>query len=161
GETVGGSVTAGADGRFRYDFASLRSGGPYTLSAGNDRRTVTVRDVYVGEVWLCAGQSNMELRLEESREPDEAIRTSSNPLLRFFKVPQVRADRPRAEPEGGRWQASAPDTAGDFSAVGYYFGRDLQRHLGVPVGLIQASWGGTAAEEWVAQDVLDAHPEHK
>jgi sialate O-acetylesterase len=155
-DKVGGSVTANGDGRFRYDFNSLRPGGPYTLSVGN----VTVRTVYVGEVWLCAGQSNMELRLDESLDPKTAIRDSTNPLLHFFKVPKVRGDRPAADLTGC-WQASAPDTAAAFSAVGYYFGRDLQRNLGVPVGLIQASWGGTAAEEWVAAEVLDAHPEHK
>jgi sugar lactone lactonase YvrE len=145
-----------------------KAGGPYTLTI-KGKNTVTIKDVYVGEVWVASGQSNMEMSVNGSAGAKEAKEKAKNPKLRLFTVERVASatpqttvpviDAPKKQVKG-KWLEAGPDTVGDFSAVGYYFGRDLQKDLDVPVGIIHASWGGTASEEWTSMKVLDAHREH-
>jgi sialate O-acetylesterase len=155
----------------------IPAGGPYVLSVSNfdtKKELITVKDVYVGEVWVASGQSNMEQAINSTANADEAKKNAKNPKLRLFTVDRVAADTPQAsvpvidntkdKPGSqvkGKWLEAGPDTIGSFSAVAYYFGRDLQKALDVPVGIIHTSWGGTASEEWTSMKVLDAHPEHK
>jgi sialate O-acetylesterase len=144
-------------------------GGPYTLTI-TGKNKVTIKDVYVGEVWVASGQSNMEWPVNASAGAKEAKENPKNPKLRLFTVERVAADTPQAtipvvdkpgKQVKGKWLEAGPDTIGSFSAVAYFFGRDLQKALDVPVGIIHTSWGGTASEEWTSMKVLDAHPEHK
>jgi sialate O-acetylesterase len=161
GEKIDGSVKADKDGKWHTTLSKLKAGGPYTLAIGNQ----TINDVYVGEVWVASGQSNMEWSLKASFEPKMAIENSKNPRLRLFTVKKTAADTPQTdvprEGSNGKWLEAGPDTVPTFSAVAYYFGRDLQKALDVPVGIIHTSWGGTASEEWTSMKVLDANPEHK
>jgi sialate O-acetylesterase len=124
---------------------------------GNNK--VELKDVYVGEVWLCSGQSNMEWSVNASNSDDKesAKAEPANALLRVFNVGKVVKTEPVAEAKG-KWVEASPETVGRFSAAGYFFARDLQKKLKVPVGLIHSSWGGTPAESWTSARVLKELP---
>lgn len=141
---------AGSDGKWRVnlDLASVGPG-PHEMKV-ND---VTLSDVLVGQVWLCGGQSNMEYKLGETLNAGAVIKDSANPNIRQFHVPR-RAENEPVEEVRGQWTQAGPSTSGQFTAVGYYFARDLQRELGVPVGLINATWGASACETWMSRDGL-------
>jgi sialate O-acetylesterase len=132
-----------------------------TISAEN---TVTISDVLVGEVWVCSGQSNMErqLGLREGQKPivnwEQEVAAANHPQIRQFYVPQKSALTPVATVEG-QWVVCSPATVADFTAVGYFFGRDLLQARHVPVGLIHSSWGGTPAESWTSLDTLRTLPD--
>ena len=125
-----------------------------TVSGQN---TLTVYNVLIGEVWLCSGQSNMAWLVRNSFNPEEEIAAANHPLIRHFKVPLVAASAP-AEECGGGWEVCTPQTVGGFSAVAYYFGRELHLKLGVPIGIINSSWGATAIESWMSPQALAADP---
>jgi sialate O-acetylesterase len=162
----GSGAKADKDGKWHVtiSLAEVEAGGPYTLSI-KGKNEVTIKDVYVGEVWIASGQSNMEQSIDATAGAKEAKDKAKNAKLRLFTVKRVADDTPQTtvpvEGALGKWHEAGPDTIGYFSAVAYYFGRDLQKALNVPVGIIHTSWGGTASEEWTSQRVLDAHPEHK
>ena len=121
-----------------------------TIKANN---TVVLEDILVGEVWLCSGQSNMAWTLGSARDADIELASSGNSSLRLFKVDHKTLLKPRMQ-VNGKWRPSDASSSKNFSAVGYYFGRDLQRVLNVPVGLIDSSWGGTPAEAWTRMEKL-------
>jgi sialate O-acetylesterase len=137
----------------------LSPGGPYTLTVSG-KNQISLKDVYIGEVWICSGQSNMEWSLRSTTGAEQVIQDSKNPRIRLFTVAKATADQPFQDVKGS-WLECNPDTVKNFSAVGYYFGRDLQKALKVPVGLIHTSWGGTRAEAWTRHEVLDSHEEWK
>ena len=150
-------------GKWLVKLPAQQTGGPDTLTVeGNNK--IELKNVRVGEVWICSGQSNMEWPLSRSFEPEEDIAKSANPNLRLFTVPKLKANEPvddvKAGPPMG-WQECNPDAVKNFSAVAYYFGRDLQKARGVTVGLIHTSWGGSPAEVWIGEAVLAANPEYK
>jgi sialate O-acetylesterase len=158
--TLGGqskSATAGADGMWEVFLDPvLEYGGPHTLTV-KGKNTVTFNDVLIGEVWVCSGQSNMQWSVNQANDPDLEKAAAKFPNIRFISVPQVGIQEPQWN-FTGKWQACSPETVGEFSAVGYLFGRQLQQTLGVPIGLIDNAWGGSAAEAWVKRDKLAAHP---
>ena len=124
--------------------------------------TLVFKNILVGEVWLCSGQSNMVWGLGASNNGRQEIAKADYPSIRLFFVPKVKAAEP-AEDVAGRWAPCTPENVvkvgrGSFSAVAYYFGRQLHEELGVPVGLIQSSWGGTPAEFWTSRKTLKADP---
>ncbi len=119
--------------------------------------TVHVKDVLVGEVWVCSGQSNMEWPLRQAEDAKRELAKAKAPALRLFTVAKSTASRPKDDVQSdARWERCTPQTAADFSAVAYYFARDLQAATGLPVGLIHASWGGTLAEAWTSRAALAA-----
>ena len=146
------STTAGDDGRFDLKLDAVAAGGPYTMTVQADT-TRTFKDVLVGEVWLCSGQSNMQWAVNSANDPDLESLTAKYPNLRLITVPQVGTQEPQTT-FNGQWQACTPQTVRDFSAVGYFFGRQLHQTLDVPVGLIDNAWGGSACEAWVKRDLL-------
>lgn len=119
--------------------------------------TITVRDILVGEVWLCSGQSNMTFPLERSEGGTLEIAAANFPLIRQFTVTQTTAGRPAAT-VAGAWRICSPATAGRFTAVGYYFARELLQDLDVPIGLMHCAWGGTPIESWMSAPVLEQSP---
>lgn len=152
------TAVAGSDGAWRVTLPALPPGGTYELNATGDGGSVTVRDVLAGEVWICSGQSNMEWQVVQSKDAAMEIASADDPLLRMFTVPHTMEFEP-AEDIKGEWAASSPQTAGQFSGVGYFFARMLRRRLGIPVGMIHTSWGGTTAEAWTSRQALESHPE--
>src|SRR5262245_4295002 len=127
------ATTTAQGGRWLVHLENLEPGGPSGMSI-RGRNEITLKNVYVGEVWVCSGQSNMEWPLWGTADADKAIGSSKNPLLRLFTVPKTAATAPRREVQAA-WQECGPDTVANFSAVAYYFGRDLQKARNVPVGL--------------------------
>ncbi len=116
--------------------------------------TITLHDVVVGEVWLASGQSNMEWGMNGTRGYDEEKAKPANPLIRHLRVEHLGADLPATRVETSGWKSAAPDTLGGFTGVGYFFARQLAEKLSVPVGIIHASWGGTAIESWIPEPAL-------
>jgi sialate O-acetylesterase len=119
--------------------------------------TVELKNILVGEVYVCSGQSNMEFPLAAAANGPEALAHSEDPMLRLFTVPRTVSATPVHELTG-EWKTCGPETAGGFSAVAYFFGRDLRQALKVPVGLIHASWGGTPAEAWTSRATMEGSP---
>lgn len=157
GQTV--TTTAAEDGKWVAKLPPLVTGGPWQMDIGGPQK-VAIKDVLVGEVWICSGQSNMEWPVAASNESEKEIKAAAYPRLRLFTVPK----RISGEPEktvAAAWQNCTPETIGSFSAVGYYFGRELLKQLDVPVGLIHSSWGGTIAEAWVSADALQTMDDFK
>ena len=152
-----GKTKVGKDGKWMVKLRKLEAGGPYEMTIGGDDETIVVKDVLVGDVWVCSGQSNMQFAVSNSNNAEQEIAQANHPKLRLFSVPRVVAGEPR-DRCGGEWTACTPETIPGFSAVGYFFGREIQTQLGVPVGLIHTSWGGTPAESWTTRKKLLKDP---
>jgi sialate O-acetylesterase len=151
--------TTAKDGKWMVRLENLKAGGPFEMTiAGNN--TIRIKNVLVGEVWICSGQSNMEFPVSACANAKDAVADSKNPMIRLFMVPHRTGFAPRHSLKGD-WKECGPDTIGGFTAVGYFFGRDLQKALGVPVGLIETSWGGTLCEAWTSRRALERHPDFK
>ena len=153
------STQAAADGRFQVELDSLPVGGPHTLTV-KGKNSVTFDDVLVGEVWICSGQSNMQWDVSQSNDADLEIKTAKFPKIRLISVPQVGTQAPQND-FNGKWEVCSPETVGKFSAVGYFFGRQLHQTLDVPIGLIDDAWGGSACEAWIRRDTLAADQRYK
>jgi sialate O-acetylesterase len=151
-----GVARAGADGAFRTTLRTRGAGGPHRVLVWAGDLAV-VRDVFVGEAWLCSGQSNMEQTVEQF-EPHAALDVPSDPPIRLFAVGLAIAETPQSTCRG-HWQHATADTVRTFSAVCWHFGRALQQALGVPVGLVAASAGGTQIEMWTSERGLRTVPE--
>ncbi len=162
----------GPNGRWQATLPPTPAGGPYTLTV-KGRNTLVLADVLVGDVWLASGQSNMQFKVkdmqvkgprgpyEPARSAEEEIAAASFPNIRLFTVSQTVAYRPQTELTGTGWRACSPATVPDFSAVAYFFGRDLYQQYKVPLGLIADSWGGTPAEAWMSAEGLRRFPEFR
>jgi len=150
-ELAGSAVSgvAGPGGRWQLTFAPPPAGGPYTLEVTDGQRTAELRNVLVGDVWICGGQSNMELPLRFTDDAAEVMKRANDPQIRYFTVAEHTAYRPTHTLEGS-WKVVSPQTAGELSAVAFYFGRSLQRRLHVPVGLVVDAVGGSAGETWAS-----------
>ena len=141
------------NGRFDVKLDPLPAGGPHEMVIQADE-TRTFKDVLVGEVWVCSGQSNMQWPVGSANDPDLETLTANFPNIRLITVPRVGIQEPQNSFEGA-WEACTPTSARDFSAVGYFFGRQLHQTLNVPIGLIDNAWGGSAAEAWVNRSELE------
>ena len=153
------STVADKQGHWETWLGPLKAGGPFDLTVKGDN-VLVVKNVLVGEVWLCSGQSNMEWPLVNTVDSTETVALAKDPEIRLFTVRHETATSPRADVEG-QWVVTTPEEAARFSAVGYFFGRELHWKLNVPVGLIHSSWGGTPAEAWTSHDALLSSPELK
>jgi sialate O-acetylesterase len=153
-------TTTDSDGKWQIKVKTTKAGGPYTISfSGNNR--IEVKDVLLGEVWLASGQSNMEFYMDKGEgwrtgviNYQEEIAKANNPDIRMIDVPNTVADTPRDNFDG-QWEVCTPATTGKFSAVAYYFAVKVQQETGFPVGIINATWGGTPAESWTRKEVLE------
>ncbi|WFB36540.1 sialate O-acetylesterase [Kiritimatiellota bacterium B12222] len=130
---------------------------PAVLNVTDGNMHLHFEDVLVGEVWLCSGQSNMNFRVKDVKDADIELPLATHPHLRLFKVENITSKTPLFTSEG-RWSSCTPEQVADFSAVAYFFGRDLRQILNVPVGLIKAAWGGTPAIAWTRSSAFPNHP---
>ena len=155
---LNGSAKADANGKWRVNLDLTKLGeGPFELVIkGNN--TLTIQDVLVGEVWLCSGQSNMGFKLRSEERAQQLIAESANPKIRLFQL-SIHASITPEEDVAGAWKVVAPDNVGDFTAVGYLFGKFVQAELGCPMGLINNAWGGSGVEAWVTRDFVQENKE--
>jgi sialate O-acetylesterase len=134
------------------------AGGPDELVISDGLSNLVIKDVLVGEVWLCSGQSNMEMPMISNwaklNNAEEEVKQANYPDIRLFKIERMPSVKPLTRIKTNGWQRCSPQTVSDFSAVAYFFGRDLYQHLDVPVGLVLSSWGGTVAEAWTSASAL-------
>jgi sialate O-acetylesterase len=156
----GQEVSAIAEGgKWMVRLDDLKAGGPFELTIAG-KNEIKLKNVLVGEVWIASGQSNMEWPVSFSHNAQKAIEQSANPKIRLYTVPKHPSARPLHDVQAN-WVECGPATVPNFSAVAYFFGRDLQKARNVPVGLIHTSWGGTLAEAWTSRKTLEAYPELK
>ena len=154
------STTTGSDGKWMLKLNKLMAGGPYTLTA-TGKNTLTVNDVYAGEVWVCSGQSNMDFTVaREDRywcgvyNEKEEVAAADYPLIRVFDTDFS----PRATPQDtvkGKWEVVSPQTIGHLSAVAYFFAREIQKKMKIPIGLITSAFGASTAEAWIRKEALE------
>ncbi len=153
------NTVADAQGRWQVWLGPLKAGGPSELTIKGDN-VLTVKNVLVGEVWICSGQSNMEWALVNTVNGNEAVAQANYPEIRLFTV-EHNTSTSQLDDVKGRWVVTKPEDAAGFSAVGYFFGREIHQQLKIPVGLINTSWGGTPAEAWTALEALRSSVELK
>ena len=149
------TTRADASGHWQATLRPTPAGGPYEMTVRAGQSTQVVRDVKVGDVWLCSGQSNMELPVRRALDADSEMAAATQPDIRLFTVPKAAAVTPQAAFSAPvAWKPATPDTVRDFSAACFYFARELRKTANVPMGLIQAAWGGSRIEAWTSADAL-------
>ena len=153
GKTV--KTTTGKNGRWEVKLKKLPAGGPYEMTVAGTN-TVTFRNVMIGEVWICSGQSNMWLPIDRLKGIESDIASADIPDIRLFTIWSPEAEAYGKKPE---WVACNPRNVLPFSAVGFFFGRKLYRELHIPIGLIHTSMGGSEPEAWMTRKTLAADPE--
>ena len=149
------ATIADAKGNWRVVLKPIPVGGPYKMNIQGKSSMFFFEDVLVGEVWICSGQSNMQLELQNTNSGELAIATANYPNIRIITVPTVGTSEPQND-FNGAWEAASPESIPNFSAIGYFFGQRLHHALGVPIGLIDNAWGGSAAEAWVNRAVIES-----
>jgi sialate O-acetylesterase len=149
----------GAGGKWMVKLSALKCGAPLTMTISG-KNTISLQNVLVGEVWLCSGQSNMQLTVTSCNHAEEEIAAANFPQIRLVSVPAVGTQEPQSDFKG-RWAPCSPKTVGGFSAAGYFFGRELYQKLNVPIGLVHCSWGGSSCEAWVNRSRLEADPQYR
>lgn len=146
--------------RWSVTLPALPAGGPYTLAVAG-RRTIELKDVLIGEVWVASGQSNMTYALKDAQGGSVEAEHATYPQIRLFLVPHRLTTRKQPDILAAEWSTCSPDSAKDFSAVAYYFARDLHRKLGVPVGIVESAWQGSPIEDWIPPDEYASNPKLK
>jgi sialate O-acetylesterase len=164
--TVNGSKTdalSDKNGKWTATLPPMEAGGPYKIdiSGGKSGQSLTYEDIYFGDVWLCSGQSNMEWILKNTNNAEEVMASATDGLIRQFKVAHANSNTPLDDLPNGEWVVGQPSTIGNFTAVGYYFAKELRASQNIPIGLLNSSWGGSRIEPWISGPTLDTeHPEY-
>lgn len=153
-------VTADETGNWVATIGAVPAGGPYELTMRTATNTKTIRDVWVGEVWFCMGQSNMEWPLRKAASAADEIPLANIPTLRYFKVPYRMRLQASTDLTVGEWKTSTPETAAYYSAIAYFFAKNRLRDTEVPIGIIEASWGATGIASWMSPTALAEHPDY-
>ncbi|CAN5672060.1 sialate O-acetylesterase [soil metagenome] len=148
------TVVADRYGKWRINLDNEQAGGPFEMEV-TGKNTIRFADVLVGDVWVCSGQSNMEFALVNATGAATEIASANFPQIRHIEVMKAIATKPQDDIKGGEWNVCSPETAGKFTAVGYYFAKKLQKELNVPIGLIHTSWGGTHVETWISREAFE------
>lgn len=147
-------ATTTNNARWEMEIETPAAGGPFTITL-KGKNTIVLNNILIGEVWVCSGQSNMEMN--GTKDIKEEFPTAYNPNIRFFHIPKTTSLHPQDNCEG-EWTTCDSNTLRTFSAVGYFFGKNLNNKLNIPIGLVEAAWGGTAAEIWTPDSVINADP---
>lgn len=154
------TVKAGKDGKWMLQLDAATAGGPFELTV-KGKNTITINDVLVGEVWICSGQSNMEWSVRNTNNAEKEMATANYPMIHHFLVAKDVSDKPLDDIKAGEWKVCSPETVGDFTAVGFFFARELYNELKIPIGLINTSWGGTHSETWTSREAFENSDEFK
>lgn len=152
------STVAGPDGKWRVTLAAEKAGGPYQIQVSGKTKQL-IRDVYVGDVWICSGQSNMEFTVQNSQNKEAEIADARFPLIRHIKVPNDIGGTPKEDILENAWHSATPAFVGNFTAVGYFFARKLYQELNIPIGLVNSTWGGTDSETWTSREAMQQSTE--
>ncbi|HTB24516.1 MAG TPA: sialate O-acetylesterase [Puia sp.] len=158
---VKASARAGNDGKWLITMPAFSAGGPHILTIKSGNETKIFSDVLFGEVWICSGQSNMEFRVKQAMNAKYELHRANNPLIRQVSIPHKLTFHPEEFVDSTQWVISTPETTGEFTAVGYFFARDIFEHLRVPIGLIYDNWGGSQVESWISGDAMMGSDELK
>ncbi|GAA4438108.1 sialate O-acetylesterase [Ravibacter arvi] len=153
------TVKADKDGKWRIDLPAKEAGGPYDLVVKGKRNSLTVGDVFIGEVWICSGQSNMAWTVNAVTNAEQEKQSADFPMIRHITIPRVISLKEEEDIKETPWVVAGPATVGDFSAVGFFFARELFKDLEVPIGLVNTSWGGTQIESWISREGVDSFDE--
>ena len=148
------TIKADKNGKWLLSLTPESAGGPYTLTV-KGKNTITLTNILVGEVWVCSGQSNMEWPVRLANNAEKEIQAGNFPTIRHFAVEKSMSTTPEEELKGGEWKVCTPETVGDFTAVGYFFAREVYNKTKVPIGLINTSWGGTHSETWTSREAFE------
>jgi len=160
-------TVADSKGRWKVFIGPLETGGPFEFKVEGEN-SILLKNVMVGEVWVCSGQSNMAMEVRNSLNAEAEIAAANYPQIRLFQINRAKAAAPLKDvsPVDGdgssrlnKWQVCSPETVGNFTGVGFFFARELREKLDIPVGIISASWGGTTVEAWTPADTLANDPE--
>jgi len=154
------SVKTDKSGKWIIVLAPEPAGGPFQLSIKGEN-SITLSDILIGEIWVCSGQSNMEWTVRNTKNAEEEIRNGNYPQVRQFLVQKSVSLKPEEDVKGGDWKVCSPENIADFTAVGYFFARDIFNELKVPIGLINTSWGGTHSETWTSKEAFEQSEEFK
>ena len=142
-------ATANAEGQWSAQIPPMQSGGPIEITVKGTTE-IKLADVLIGDVWVCSGQSNMEWSVAQSANAQQEIAECNVPQIRHCKINHVPADKPQSDVASGGWKVASPETVGEFTAAGYFFAKNLQHELNVPIGIIGSNWGGTRIEPWTS-----------
>lgn len=154
-------VLTGTDGTWRLHIPPCKAGGSYQMVvflSEKPSQRIVYEDILIGDVWLASGQSNMELQVQQAKDATQEIKLANYPAIRFFNVPHQKSVKAETDISGGTWQACDSTSVKTVSAVAYYFARKIQKDINVPVGIVQATWGGTPVEAWTSRDMLLSSP---
>ena len=157
------TVVTDKNGKWMIKLDNEAAGGPYQLII-KGKNSITFNNVLVGEVWICSGQSNMEMPIEgwgKINNYEQEIKNANYPQIRHIKIPNTISTKPEEDITSGEWKICSPQTAGDFTATGYFFARELYKELNIPIGLINTSWGGTQVESWTSREAFENSDEFK
>ncbi|MBS1660303.1 MAG: alpha-galactosidase, partial [Bacteroidetes bacterium] len=157
------TTTTNDHNKWSLTLQPVKYGGPFEMTIHTTAQTITYKNILVGDVWLCSGQSNMEFPISGWSHVvnyQDEIKNANYPDIRLFNTAMSISGRPEADVKGGQWQPCSPATISPFSAVGYFFGRELYRNLKIPIGLVSSVWGGTDIESWTSRNSLDTSAEY-
>ncbi|WP_281231502.1 sialate O-acetylesterase [Flavobacterium gelatinilyticum] len=153
-------IQADKNGKWTVNLNAEKAGGPFELIVIGKNK-ITIKNVLVGEVWICSGQSNMEFQVYKTMNAEKEINDSNYPMIRHFGVAQDLSGTPKDDLKEGKWEVSSKETVGNFTAVGFYFARKLYSELKIPIGIINTSWGGTNVETWTSREAFQNSDEFK
>jgi sialate O-acetylesterase len=152
---------ADKDGKWTATLIPMTYGGPFEMTIAGKKDQLTLKNILIGDVWICSGQSNMEWILKNTKNAAKEIAESNYPNIRLYTVEKATSFKPTNDLAGGEWLECNPANSGTSSAVAYFFGRTLNKELNVPIGLINSSWGGTNIQTWMSWDVMSQKEQYK
>ncbi|MXO06343.1 sialate O-acetylesterase [Flavobacterium sp. HBTb2-11-1] len=153
-------TTADKNGKWILNLSAEKAGGPFELTIIGKNK-ITIKNVLVGEVWICSGQSNMEFQVFKTMNAEKEMADANYPMIRHFGVAQDLSGTPKDDLKQGKWEEANKKNVGNFTAVGYYFARKLYAELKIPIGIINTSWGGTNVETWTSREAFENSPDFK
>jgi len=156
GQTV--KAKARKDKIWKVELAAMPYGGPYEMIVQGAANTISLKNILIGDIWICGGQSNMEMLMQDVKNAEYEIKNADCPTIRLLHVNRAMSNKPELDVDTSGWTECTPQTIAHFTAAGYFFARNLQKEMDVPIGLISSSWGGTVVETWTSMEEMSKLP---